>query len=123
MPCSICESPLRKIWPPVSPYPELDDVDSCNWMSLSECKLCKTLWACVPYEPYASFKYSVVWGKSKAEWSREIRLNKGKNLHDWHNSQLLIYKDSLNQEDIIAIEKHRIRSSGHDPYTLSEKTH
>jgi len=116
MNCTVCKSPRRKVWPPLSNLPPFDDVASKNWMSLSECSACETLWACVPYEPYASFPYYVVWVKTESEWQKEISENDGSYLHEWHKQELLKHKSTLTTEDIHAIEKHRARSSGRDPY-------
>ena len=116
MTCKNCEFPIRKVWPPLGNVPKFIDIDSQNWMSLSKCGSCKTLWVSVPYEPYASFKYSVVWNKNETQWKNEISKDEGKELHNWHKSELLKYRDTLSQQDIEAIQTHRERSSGRDPY-------
>jgi len=116
MSCAICEFPERKVWPPLNCVPSFQDISSKNWMSLSECSSCQTLWVCVPYEPYASFPYYVVWSKNKSDWQQEIIEKDGAYLHEWHKQELIKHKGTLTIKDIAAIERHRIRSSGRDPY-------
>lgn len=117
MTCSTCGSPERKIWPPSSQVPKFKGLGSENWMSLVECPECCTLWAGVPYEPYASFVYYVKWVKSIEQWKFEIDHQGGSNLHAWHKEQLIKYKNTLNDKDMESIQYHRERSYGRDPYT------
>jgi len=117
MNCSKCGNPDRKIWPPSAEVPDFTDIASENWMSLARCSKCGVLWVGVPYEPYASFMYYVVWSKEEKEWREEIQKNEGAALHAWHKNQLKTFEGSLTSEDMQAIQAHRERSYGRDPYS------
>lgn len=117
MTCKTCGNPERKIWPPVSQVPKFKGLGSENWMLLVECPECGNFWAGVPYEPYASFVYYVTWDKSIEQWKLEIGQKDGSNLHAWHKKQLLMYKNTLTDNDMESIQHHRERNYGRDPYT------
>ncbi|MBE0449036.1 MAG: hypothetical protein IBX64_13260 [Actinobacteria bacterium] len=105
------------IWPPSSEAPKFTDIDSANWMTLERCSKCGQLWAGVPYEPYASFMYYVAWPQEEREWKTQIQKDEGAALHSWHKSQLKTYSSTLTSQDLKAIEAHRERSYGRDPYS------
>lgn len=117
MSCTKCGSPERKIWPPSGEAPKFTDVGSENWMTLVRCPKCGQLWAGVPYEPYASFMYYIAWCQEEQEWKNEIHKEEGTALHTWHKNQLKKYESTLTPNDLKAIEAHRERSYGRDPYS------
>jgi len=63
--------------------------------------------------------YYVEWNKTKEEWESEIETQDGQILHAWHKAQLIKFKNTLNSKDVEAIEHHRNRSYGRDPYSES----
>jgi len=95
MTCSVCGYPDRRIWPPSNDASKFNDIASENWMFLSSCTSCEALWCGVPYEPYASFTYYVLWERTKEEWFDEINSNDGVKLHDWHLNELNQHRHSL----------------------------
>lgn len=90
---------------------------SKNWLALASCRPCGSLWVGVPYEPYASFTYYVLWPKSEEAFENEAGIGGGRDLHAWHKDQLKQSKSTLTEADWNAIEHHRNRSYGRDPFS------
>ena len=116
MSCSVCGKPERHIWPATSEGQKFDVIASENWMDLCRCASCGALWVGVGYEPYAMYIYFVTWERTEEEWHNEIATLKGASVHAWHKEQLKEHEHTLTDEDRKAIEHHRLRSSGRDPY-------
>lgn len=116
MTCSQCGKPERHIWPPCNQAEKLTEIACEHWMSLSRCSSCDALWVGVPYEPYASFTYFVIWEKTEEQWQQAMAQLKGNALFAWHTQQLKAHEHTLTNDDREAIKHHQDRSGGRAPY-------
>ena len=115
MHCLKCHAPDRKLWPPVEGVPEFRCVDVGEWISLASCLECEALWTVVPWEPYASFPYWVVWPTVATEWRLLHDIDAGRALHEWHESEVRRLVKSLANVELAAVEAHHLRSRGRSP--------
>jgi hypothetical protein len=89
MSCKQCQAPVRLVWPPeVHGRPAFNKVEQRGWFALAECSMCGSLWVDAPYEPYASFVYSVFLPHSKAEWSQIGDLQDGQIISSWCDAEM-----------------------------------
>lgn len=119
--CSNCEAPNRQLWPPISGLPELEEVKVGNWIKLLECENCNVLWCEVPYEPYAAFKYLVIWDFTKRDWIELHSMDDGEILRKWHSQQIRLLWENLSKEEKKTVKHHRIRSYGLNPIDKEKK--
>jgi len=118
--CSDCQAPTKQLWVPSSSTPDFIVVHRGDWISLEQCASCKSFWVEVPYEPYASFPYRVLWTKSADEWKSIYAVDRGKTLHKWHSVRIRQLAHSLTREDKEAVEWHRVRSYGRTPFDIRD---
>lgn len=116
MTCSACESPAREVWPPRPDIPWWDRVRVGNWISLESCRGCGSRWVVVCHEPYASFRYSVAWLHSDADFDLLHELDDATTLHQWHTIRIRAAADRQEGVDKEAVDQHRARSYGRNPY-------
>ncbi|MBM7558223.1 hypothetical protein [Halanaerobacter jeridensis] len=117
--CGYCESPERKIWPPINGSPNLKELKVGNWITLLECGSCNTLWCEVHYEPYGSFRYLIIWDLTKEDWIKLYNLDNGEILKKWHAQQIRLLWKELSEKEQNAIRNHRKRSNGINPIDKS----
>jgi hypothetical protein len=70
----------------------------------------------VPYEPYESFPYLVLWRWDEAFWRHVHNTDNGATLNQWHRASLLGAWEKLTDEDRKAVERHKQRAYGTTPY-------
>ena len=107
--CRTCESDNRNIWTYTN-APSLPDIKVANWISLQKCPECGALWCEVPYEPYGSFKFLVKWPYDEACFSSISSIDNSLILHEWHSAFIRENWESLNNNEIEAINKWRHRT-------------
>jgi hypothetical protein len=115
MECEYCESDRRKLWP-ANRAPKLEEVAAGNWQKLLKCSQCKALWVEVPYEPYASYKYVVLWPFGLEAWTKLDSYDKGYSIQRWHHQTVMEEGPKLAGKDQEAILAHQRRTSGLEPY-------
>lgn len=113
--CSFCRAPERQLWPPDSRQDGLQTEQRGDWMLLDRCPNCGWLWCRVPYEPYASFSYAVLWRHTDGDWQHVYDADDGETLHQWHKATVQRRAASLSAEDQAKLEHHRDRSGGRTP--------
>jgi hypothetical protein len=86
-----------------------------NWLTLFKCAACGQLWVGVPYEPYASFLYQVLWNGSETDWSKQVEQDDGRAVVERAEGHIKATWRQLGPEDQAAIEHHRLRSYGRNP--------
>ena len=108
--CKTCESDKRSIWT-FRKFPELPEIAIVNWMHLKQCDECKTLWAEVPYEPYAMFNILIKWPFTEANFMAISKIEHALVLHEWHGLYLRENWLNLSDEDQKAINQWRHRTA------------
>lgn len=108
--CSNCKSDEREIWGHVKSFPELSMIAKGNYILLSQCKECKTLWVKSPYEPYLSFTYLVKWKYEINDWNYLVGFDNPSILLEWHKQEIQYHWLSLPTDEKELIEAHRKRT-------------
>jgi hypothetical protein len=120
--CTKCECTIRNIWPPSTQIPDMITVSSGNWILLKRCRNCNALWVESAYEPYASFRYLVLWKYSETDWIYLNSIDDSKTLLEWHKQEIKDNWKKLSIQDQQLIEKHRERAyHQYDPIDLPTK--
>ena len=105
------------MWPPSSAAPKWERVEVGNWIELLRCPGCDRLWCAVPYEPYGSFPYSVLWLRTIEEWRQLHEYDdEALTLHRWHQARVQMLRSRMNKQDKRAVAWHRERSYGRTPF-------
>ena len=113
--CEICEAPERTVWPPSGRQPQLQKVRRSGWFGLYACPCCHTAWVESVHEPYASFKYLVLWPFSSEDFSAIADLKSGKLIGIWCDARIFKAWPYMDGEDVTDVERHRQRSCGRNP--------
>ena len=85
--CSRCGAPDRLLWTFGQP-PNLEELETGDWNWLEQCEACGSLWVCVAYEPYASFKFWTLWPGTRDSWARLNSRENARIVHEWHAAVL-----------------------------------
>ncbi len=70
----------------------------------------------MPFEPYASFRYVVLWPFSKQDWELLCLNGHELTLYRWHQQQIQREGPKMSGLDAAAIHQHTVRSYGREPY-------
>jgi hypothetical protein len=95
--------------------PHLYHAETCGWYSLSACQDCGSLWVDAPYEPCASFLYSIRWPYSRASWDLAVNLQDGLVINAWCDYKIRKAWPGMSESDRRIVEIHRQRSYGRNP--------
>jgi hypothetical protein len=120
MSCQICQAPGRRLWPPVSNVPQFEELRRGDWIALHRCLSCSALWVEVPHEPYGAYKYYALWPYDENDWQTVYSMDDGATLHHWHQDQINRLAVRLTGEDWKAVEYHKARSGGLEPFNNHE---
>nr|WP_147664731.1 hypothetical protein [Candidatus Prometheoarchaeum syntrophicum]QEE17847.1 hypothetical protein DSAG12_03685 [Candidatus Prometheoarchaeum syntrophicum] len=122
MECNNCEAPKRKIYGPHKKRPnkDLEEADIGNWVMLLRCPKCEKLWVSVPYEPYASFEYLILWDFTKEDWRMIHDLDNASTIHEWHGQSVKDLWSTLPDNERESVLSHRKRSYGRNPIDIPQ---
>jgi len=113
--CVPCGGSGKLVIPPTVARPHFYHAEDGEWFSLVLCGDCGTLWVQAPYEPYASFIYSIRWPYSRDFWCH-IGQNGGQTvIAKWCDYKIRQAWPTMSKEERLAVENHRHRSYGRNP--------
>jgi hypothetical protein len=113
--CAACGGPGKLVDAPSIARPHSYHAEAGEWFTLVLCIDCGAYGVQAPYEPYASFIYSVRW-----PYSRDFRCHIGRNGGDilvgrWCDYKIRQAWPTMSEEERLAVENHRKRSYGRNP--------
>lgn len=113
--CPGCSRSGRLVIPPSVGRPHFYHAEDGEWFSLVLCQDCGSLWVQAPYEPYASFIYSISWPYSRDFWCYVGKLEGDTIIANWCSYKIRQAWPTMSEEERLAVLNHRRRSFGRNP--------